>query len=30
MSAKKIPVTPVFLDLPTVAQVVAMSTATTW
>lgn len=28
MSAKKIPITPVFLDLPTVAQVVAMSTAT--
>lgn len=28
MSAKKIPITPVFLDLPTVAQVVALSTAT--
>lgn len=27
MSAKKIPITPIFLDLPTVAQVVAMSTA---
>ena len=28
MSAKKIPVTPIFMDLPTVAQVVALSTAT--
>jgi prophage regulatory protein len=28
MSAKKIPITPVFLDLPTVAQAVALSTAT--
>ena len=28
MSAKKIPITPIFMDLPTVAQVVAMSTAT--
>lgn len=28
MTAKKIPITPVFLDLPTVAQVVALSTAT--
>ena len=28
MSAKKIPITPVFLDLPTVAQVVALSAAT--
>lgn len=28
MSAKKIPITPIFKDLPTVAQVVAMSTAT--
>ena len=28
MSAKKIPITPVFLGLPTVAQVVALSTAT--
>ena len=28
MTTKKIPITPVFLDLPTVAQVVALSTAT--
>ena len=28
MSAKKIPITPIFMDLPTVAQVVALSTAT--
>lgn len=28
MSAKKIPIAPIFMDLPTVAQVVAMSTAT--
>ena len=28
MTAKKIPITPAFLDLPTVAQVVALSTAT--
>ena len=28
MSAKKIPVTPIFMDLPTVAQAVALSTAT--
>lgn len=28
MSAKKIPIAPIFKDLPTVAQVVAMSTAT--
>lgn len=28
MTPKKIPNTPVFLDLPTVAQVVALSTAT--
>lgn len=28
MSAKKIPITPIFKDLPTVAQVVTMSTAT--
>ena len=28
MSAKKIPITPIFMGLPTVAQVVAMSTAT--
>ena len=28
MTTKKIPITPIFMDLPTVAQVVAMSTAT--
>lgn len=28
MTAKKIPITPAFLDLPPVAQVVALSTAT--
>ena len=28
MTAKKIPITPIFMDLPTVAQVVALSTAT--
>ncbi len=28
MTTKKIPIAPVFLDLPTVAQVVALSTAT--
>ena len=28
MTVKKIPITPVFLDLPTVTQVVALSTAT--
>ena len=28
MTTKKIPITPVFLDLPTVAQAVALSTAT--
>ena len=28
MTTKKIPITPVFLDLPTVAQVVALSAAT--
>lgn len=28
MTPKKIPITPIFMDLPTVAQVVAMSTAT--
>ena len=27
MTPKKIPITPIFLDLPTVAQAVAMSTA---
>ena len=28
MTAKKIPITPIFMDRPTVAQVVALSTAT--
>lgn len=28
MSAKKTPVTPIFMDLPTVAQAVALSTST--
>ena len=28
MTAKKIPITPIFKDLPTVAQVVALSTST--
>ena len=28
MTTKKIPITPVFLDLPTVAQAVALSTST--
>ena len=28
MTAKKIPIAPIFLDLPTVAQAVALSTST--